>query len=100
MSSESIKEIILLIQNKKIKAGWKNVKDIFDSAYEMNIIINYIKEEHLCTFWNIVPVNNHRDPSDRMIISQAITEKIPLISSDTEFVSYQNQGLEFIFNKK
>jgi len=34
----------------------------------------------------------------RMIIAQAITEQIPLISSDTKFHRYRKQNLEFIFN--
>ena len=30
----------------------------------------------------------------------AITEHLPLISSDTRFEFYRNQGLDLIFNKK
>ena len=39
---------------------------------------------------------NHRDPSDHVIISHAITEHMPLLSSDTRFPFYRNQGLELI----
>jgi PIN domain nuclease of toxin-antitoxin system len=39
----------------------------------------------------------HKNTNDHQIISQAITEKIPLISSDEDFVFYENQGLNFIF---
>ena len=42
----------------------------------------------------------HKDPSDHVIISQAITLGIPLISSDTRFPFYRKQGLQLIFNKK
>jgi len=42
----------------------------------------------------------HNDPSDHVIISQAITEHLPLISSDTKFEFYRSQGLDFIYNKK
>lgn len=31
---------------------------------------------------------HHRDPFDRMIIAQSIAEKIPVISSDAQFDSY------------
>ena len=40
----------------------------------------------------------HNDPSDRLIIAQAIIEKIPIISSDKKFPEYRKQGLEFIPN--
>ena len=38
------------------------------------------------------------DPSDHIIISHAITERIPLISSDTRFPFYTKQGLDLIYN--
>ena len=40
----------------------------------------------------------HYDPSDHVIISQAITMKLPLISSDEKFPFYRRQGLELIEN--
>ena len=39
--------------------------------------------------------DDHRDPSDH-IISHAITERMTLMSSDTKFPFYRNQGLELI----
>lgn len=42
---------------------------------------------------------SHKDPSDHVIISQAITMGIPLISSDSKFDFYRSQGLELINNK-
>ena len=41
-----------------------------------------------------------RDTTDHLIIAHAITEHLPLISSDGKFDFYCNQGLDFIFNKK
>ena len=40
--------------------------------------------------------DDHRDPSDHIIISHAITERMALMSSDTKFPFYRNQGLELI----
>ena len=37
---------------------------------------------------------------DTNIIAHAITERLPLISSDTRFEFYRNQGLDLIFNEK
>ena len=36
------------------------------------------------------------DPSDHVIISHAITERIALLSSDTRFWFYRDQGLDLI----
>jgi PIN domain nuclease of toxin-antitoxin system len=44
-------------------------------------------------------VEGHNDPSDRLIISQALTERMTLISSDTKFPKYRKQGLDLIANR-
>jgi len=43
---------------------------------------------------------NHKDMNDHLIISQAISDKIPLISSDNKFPFYETQNLKFVFNKR
>jgi PIN domain nuclease of toxin-antitoxin system len=35
-----------------------------------------------------------------MIIAQAITEGLPLVSSDRKFEHYRKQSLDFIFNPR
>lgn len=35
-----------------------------------------------------------------IFVYSAITEHIPLVSSDTRFPFYRNQGLELVFNAK
>ena len=39
---------------------------------------------------------DHRDPSDHVIISHAITERLTLLSSDQKFAFYRDQGLDLI----
>ncbi|MDR1552551.1 MAG: type II toxin-antitoxin system VapC family toxin [Prevotellaceae bacterium] len=98
VSSESIKEFIHLFQRKKIKVNIKKAEDILGYIDTLGYTIKYVKKEHLKTLANLPLVENHNDPSDRLIISQAITEKIPLISSDTVFPSYRKHKLELIEN--
>ena len=59
-----------------------------------------LKKEHLKTYarLEINEDQDHNDPSDHIIISHAITERIPLISSDTRFPFYTKQGLDLIYN--
>jgi PIN domain nuclease of toxin-antitoxin system len=102
ISSESVKEMIHLFQTRKvIVKKWKTAQDIiFAIEDDWNIGIKYIKREHLVTLAGLDRVENHNDPSDRLIIAQAITENIPLISSDRKFEHYRKQQLQFIYNKK
>ena len=48
----------------------------------------------------IIYMYEHNDPVDHIIISQAITERITLISSDQKFEDYIPQKLDFIFNSR
>jgi PIN domain nuclease of toxin-antitoxin system len=32
---------------------------------------------------------HHRDPFDRLIIAQALAEKLPIVSSDSQFDAYE-----------
>jgi PIN domain nuclease of toxin-antitoxin system len=56
-----------------------------------NFTILSINTNHLEAY-NIVPLlANHRDPFDRLLLATAISENIPIISSDENFVYYQEQ---------
>ena len=100
VSSECIREFIQLVQSKSISGKRNNEKiDIFDFVEnELGFNIKYIAKEHLKTFEKLDLIEGHADPFDRLIIAQAITEKIPLISSDQKFPKYRKYGLNFIPN--
>ena len=101
VSSESIKEYIHLVQHKKIIPRKEiRVLDVFDLIEnKLGFNVKYVAKEHLRTLNGLEVVENHNDPSDRLIISQAITEEIPLISSDAKFPKYRKQGLELISSR-
>ena len=69
---------------------------------EFYITILPLKKEHMMTYakMQINEQQGHKDPSDHIIIAQAITEHLPLISSDTRFPFYRKQGLDLIVNEK
>jgi len=101
VSSESIKEFIHLVQNGKVIPR-KEIRshDVFDLIENtLGFHVKYVSKEHLHTLAKLELVENHNDPSDRLIISQAITEKMSLISSDTKFPKYRKHGLNLIYNR-
>ena len=102
ISTVSIQEIFMLMRDNKLNIKyWRKPTDVFKYIEDMFYLdIKYVYKEHLLAFANIIPANGHNDPFDRMIIAQAITERMPLISSDTKFHHYRKQKLEFIFNEK
>ena len=100
----SVRELVAAWHKyEKMQVKWKTPADML--AYvqdQFGIEILYPQREHYQTFvylqWNHAA--KHTDTTDHLIISHAITEKLPLISSDGKFDFYCNQGLDFIYNKR
>ncbi|MCL1932801.1 MAG: type II toxin-antitoxin system VapC family toxin [Candidatus Azobacteroides sp.] len=100
VSTASIQEIIYLYKKDKIKTQWKNPEEILPGIDAVHFELLPIKREHLATYSRLSISKSHNDPVDHIIISQAITERITLISSDQKFEHYTNQKLDFIFNSR
>ena len=104
LSAESVKELIVGFNNGGIVShAWKTAKEMVDAIREVFFIeILPVGAEQMETYSRLV-INHqekHYDPSDHVIISHAITNGIPLISSDRKFQFYRKQGLELIYNKR
>lgn len=67
---------------------------------DMNIEVVLINKRHIQCFSELPMQPDHRDPNDRLIIAQAIADKIPLVSSDRKFEWYRKHGLDFLFNER
>ena len=106
LSSESIKEYINLVQQGKLSFQLNSSigeLDVFNLVEnELGINIKYVTKEHLQKMMTLPNVDGHTDPSDRLIIAQALAENLTLISSDSQFPKYKKLhiGLDLIENKR
>ena len=104
ISSETVRELILLWNKKPdVRKWWDSPLSLVRSIEdEYCISVLYLHKEHYETYarLRINEVQEHYDPSDHLIISHAITNRMPLISADTRFPWYRNQGLDLIYNGK
>ena len=104
LSVESVRELIVGYRTKGLGSKrWKSAEEMVRSIEnDFYVQILPLKKEHTLTYARLVTNEDqgHKDPSDHIIISQAITERLPLISSDRKFKFYVSQGLDFIFNEK
>ena len=104
MSAESIKELIVAFRNKKLlNKKWTTPYDMVRSITEDYYITVLPVDNEVMKTYSSLELNheeNHKDPSDHIIISHAMTLKMPLISSDHKFLYYKRQGLELIYNEK
>ena len=87
ISAESVKEMVVAYRNKGLwSKRWKTAEDMVKSIEdEYYVKILPVKKEHMLTY-SKMELNErqcHKDPSDHVIIAHAITEHLPLRSSDT-----------------
>lgn len=97
-----VEELIHLHHSGRITVKrWKTAEDIVHTiTEELGFGIKHTGNEHLITLARLPFFSDHRDPTDRIAIAQAITEKTPIISSDRQFPRYKRFGLELVFNKR
>ena len=100
MSMESVKELIVAYRTKpQIRKYWKSPVEMIDSIeneYYIRIVQPDMEVMRTMAKMEINSLEDHNDPSDHIIIAQAITMRLPLIFSDYKFPFYRNQGLDLI----
>ncbi len=96
-STICVQELVHLCQIGKIA---QDCKFVLHELREIGISIEQVTEKHLSEFAALPLFDDHRDPNDRMIIAQAISDRVNLVSSDRKFARYERYGLKFIFNKR
>ena len=104
ISAESVKELIVAYNNKRLFTNkWKSAEEMvaaIEDEYYVKILPLGKEDMNTYSRLSINSIDDHKDPSDHVIISHAITNKLPLISSDQRFPYYTEQGLDLIFNKR
>ena len=104
VSAETLRELVIGYNNRSFSTKrWKTCEELINAVTETyNIEVLPVTEQVMQTYARLRrnEAQGHKDPSDHVIISQAITLGIPLISSDTRFPFYRKQGLQLIFNEK
>lgn len=104
-SSVCFAELVYLIQIGKVQIdGCRDIRRAANMALqkleELDVNMVATTENHIKTLVELPLYDDHRDPNDRLIIAQAISDQIPLISSYRKFSRYERYGLDFIFNER
>ncbi len=86
LSIVSIWEITIKASLHKLNLK-QSISNIYDELINLNIEILSLEKKNFEILYNLEFF--HRDPFDRMIISQAITENLSIISKDIAFNNYK-----------
>jgi PIN domain nuclease of toxin-antitoxin system len=85
ISIASLWEIVIKSSLNKLELK-KSVSEFINNVNENGFTVLPIKLQHLITLYELEYM--HKDPFDRIIISQAMTENMSIISSDKYFERY------------
>ena len=100
----SREELRALMPKKLNKLGewfFSNDEDkLYVEVKDMRAVLRWTAIISTPTYSTLPLFDEHRDPNDRLIIAQAISDKIALVSSDRKFDMYEKYGLEFVFNRR
>ena len=91
VSVASLWEIAIKVNLKKLTLAKKYEQFIPQQLAINKIQILNIELDHLASYVNL-PLH-HRDPFDRLIIAQAISENLAIVSVDNKFDFYEIQRL-------
>jgi PIN domain nuclease of toxin-antitoxin system len=97
VSTVSFWEISLKASIKKFSFKNININDFPKYAKDMGFTIIDMQENETITFHELPLKNDHKDPFDRMLIWQAITKNMIMISKDKLFKQYKKDGLKLIW---
>ena len=104
LSIVSLQELITAFRTKKLLSNkWKSEAEMIsfvlnDPSVEIdNTDINVIRT---LAALQVNEAQDHKDPFDHIIIAQAISHRMTLVSSDTKFAFYRKQGLRLVENFK
>lgn len=104
ISIESVKELLMLHRSKRLfRKYWRSAIEMIDSIqdeYYIRIVQPDMEVMRTMAKMEVNEAQEHNDPSDHVIIAQAITMGLPLISGDHKFPFYRRQGLDLIYNGK
>ena len=79
-------EIQIKFQNKKLKISDRIDKIVDEQCRVNNLILLPVELTHAVNIINLPPV--HKDPFDRMLISQAMVEDMTIVTADRRFSDY------------
>ena len=103
ISVESLKELVHMYNTKQwMHKIWPSKRQMIASVSELFQIQSLpvttdVVEKYADMFINTF--QHHNDPSDHIIVAQALLMNLTLISDDNKFSYYRNQGLQLIENE-
>jgi PIN domain nuclease of toxin-antitoxin system len=86
LSIASVWEIVIKVQIGKLGLGMPLEQFVRDHIVGRTLVVLEIEMEHLLAY-GALPLH-HRDPFDRLLVAQAQTLNLPVVTTDPSFTRY------------
>ncbi|MEJ7848754.1 MAG: type II toxin-antitoxin system VapC family toxin [Pyrinomonadaceae bacterium] len=96
VSAVSFWEIAIKVRSGRLAPVGRPSSNIVEAAEAMGFLPIPLLPEEAATSANLIE-DTHFDPFDRMLIWQAISRKMVLISGDSEFKRFKKDGLKLLW---
>lgn len=100
VSAETERELVVHYNNKRLLSKYFKTADEMLRVLEKDfgVVALPVTDSVIHTYASLRlnDAQEHHDPSDHVIISHAITERLTLLSSDEKFAFYRDQGLDLV----
>ena len=98
ISGINLWEISLKYALGKLELGGTDPSEILDRVLEAGFTVAELDSHLLATYHQLPRKDDHRDPFDRLLIWQAITEDYTLITHDRAIEQYRTDGLRLLLS--
>ncbi len=96
ISAVTFWEIGIKLRAKRLNVGGKTATELIDEARNMGFSIIHLEAEEAASQQNLSE-DTHFDPFDRMLIWQAISRQLTLVSGDKDFERFKIDGLRLLW---
>jgi PIN domain nuclease of toxin-antitoxin system len=96
LSGVNLWEISLKYSLGKLELGGINPSEAFDKLLEAGFEVAALENRLLATYFQLPKKADHRDPFDRLLIWQAISNGYSLITQDEKIEEYRTDGLQLV----
>jgi len=94
ISGVNLWEISLKYSLGKLELGGTDPSEILDTLLEAGFEVAELESRLLATYHQLPKRDDHRDPFDRLLIWQAISNDYTLITQDRKIEQYRADGLQ------
>lgn len=97
VSAVSFWEIALKTRLGKLTLQGATPESLIDAATRQGFDLLPLEPRHAASFHNLPPTSDHRDPFDRMLIWQAMSLELALVSRDRRLAQHAPAGLQLVW---